>query len=61
MYIMNDNKRPVSLGKARHETLHRWVEELLASEHVDGAAADDIRDAVARKLPLRGKPSGRFS
>ena len=61
MYIVNDNQRPVSPGKARHETLRRWVEELLASEHVDGAAADDIRDAVARKLPLRGQPNGRFS
>ena len=49
MYVVNDNQRPVSLGKARHETLRRWVEELLASEHV-GAASDDIRYAAAKKI-----------
>jgi hypothetical protein len=49
MYVVNDNQRPVSLGKARHETLRRWVEELLASEQL-GPAADDIRDAAAKKI-----------
>jgi len=49
MYIANDIRRPSSLGKVRRETLRRWVEELLASEQL-GAAADDIRYAVAKKI-----------
>ena len=66
MYIANDN-RPVigerksvgrdelgSIGKVRRETLRRWVEELLASEPV-GAAADDIRYAVAKKIQPAAK------
>jgi len=44
-----DVQRLDSLGKARHETLRRWVEELLTSEHF-GAAGDDIRYAVAKKI-----------
>ena len=40
--------------RIRNETLRRWVEELLAKEHF-GAAADDIRDAVARKIQLRAQ------
>ena len=55
MYVVNDNQRPVSLGKARHETLRRWVEELLASEQL-GPAADDIRYAAAKKIqPARSR------
>jgi hypothetical protein len=46
MYIGNGNQ--ASLGRVRHETLRRWVEELLASEQLDAAAADDVRDAVTR-------------
>ena len=49
MYIANDIRRPSSLGKVRRETLRRWVEELLATEHV-GAASDDIRYAAAKKI-----------
>ena len=52
MYIANDKQ--VSVGGVRHEALQRWIEELLASEQV-GAAADDIRDAVARKIQLRAR------
>ena len=44
-----DIQRLGSLGKARHETLRRWVEELLASEYF-GTAEDDIRYAVAKKI-----------
>jgi hypothetical protein len=50
MYIANDGQ--VSPARVRNETLRRWVEELLANERF-GAAADDIRDAVARKIQLR--------
>lgn len=66
MYIANNNHRLligepnaagrhqfVSPGKVRHETLWQWVENLLAGEHFDAAAADDIRDAVAREIQLR--------
>jgi hypothetical protein len=59
VHIVNDNQRPGSLDKARHETLRRWVEELLASDHLDSATADDIRDAVAKKLPLRARVGRR--
>jgi hypothetical protein len=51
MYIANDGQ--VSPARTRNETLRRWVEELLANEHFGGAAADDIRDAVARKIQSR--------
>ena len=53
MYIATDIQRPGSLGKLKRETLRRWIEELLANEHF-GAAADDIRHAVAMKMQLRG-------
>jgi hypothetical protein len=59
MYSVNDSQRSVSHSKARHETLRRWVEELLVSENVDGAAADDIQDAVVRKLQLRAQVGRR--
>jgi hypothetical protein len=52
MYIANDGQ--VSPARTRHETLRRWVEELLANEHF-GAAADNIRDAAARKIQLRAQ------
>jgi hypothetical protein len=52
MYIANDGQ--VSPARVRNETLRRWVEELLANEHF-GAAADDVRDAVARKIQLRAQ------
>lgn len=56
MYIANDNQ--ASVGRVRHETLRRWVEELLASEHLDAAAADNVRDAVASKLHARAERRG---
>jgi hypothetical protein len=59
MYIVNDSQRSVSHGQARHEMLRRWVEELLVSENVEGAAADDIQDAVVRKLRLRAQVGRR--
>jgi hypothetical protein len=52
MYIANDDQ--VSLARIRHETLRRWVEELLANERF-GAAADNMRDAAARKIQLRAR------
>ena len=55
MYIANNNHR-LLIGEpsaVRHETLWQWVENLLAGEHFDAAAADDIRDAVASKIQLR--------
>jgi hypothetical protein len=52
MYIANDGQ--VSPARIRNETLRRWVEELLANEPF-GTAADDIRDAVARKFQLRAQ------
>jgi hypothetical protein len=52
VYIANDNQ--ASVGRVRHETLRRWIEEFLASEYF-GAAADDIRDAVARKIQPRAR------
>ena len=56
MYIANNNQ--ASVGRVRHETLRRWVEELLASEHLDAAAADNVRDAVASKLHARAERRG---
>jgi hypothetical protein len=56
MYIANDGQ--VSPARVRNETLRRWVEELLANERF-GAAADDIRDAVARKIQLRAQGARR--
>ena len=47
MYIAIHSLRPA--GAVRHETLRKWVEVLLASEQL-GAAADDIRYAVAKKI-----------
>jgi hypothetical protein len=64
MYIANNNHR-LLIGESsaasrhqfvspvRHETLWQWVENLLAGEHFDAAAADDIRDAVASKIQIR--------
>ena len=52
MHIANDNQ--ASVARLRHETLQQWIEEFLATEHV-GAGADDIRDAVARKIQLRAR------
>jgi hypothetical protein len=56
MHIANDNQ--ASVARVRRETLQQWIEQLLASERF-GAAADDIRDAVASKIQLRARAERR--